>query len=192
MTWTITDLSNGTSNDGRNVKLKPGENSQHGHIMEMNKNMEEKNKNKNKKMDIHTTATTTTNRKVKALQKKGNTNMKRKATDDLNDTYIQAKEKYETQEKDNSNNIELNMEKEENINIHDDLIEKSKKKKSKKQRILDGGLDNFAWSNVKLPEAALFENNEPGGFMCLEEVEGVDVVYEQEPNGGKIIKFVVC
>ncbi|TPX64119.1 hypothetical protein SpCBS45565_g06086 [Spizellomyces sp. 'palustris'] len=46
------------------------------------------------------------------------------------------------------------------------------------------------WGEVHPHEGFLMGDNQgPGGFLCLEEIDGVDVEYETGAGGGKVIKF---
>ena len=78
------------------------------------------------------------------------------------------------------------------------------KQKSKKQKKHSKSVDeppseedllsfhSLPWSEVKTDSGFLIADNAgPGGFFCLEELEGVDVEYEMGKGGGKVIKFKV-
>lgn len=49
-------------------------------------------------------------------------------------------------------------------------------------------LNDIEWSQVSFPKDLIL-SDDLGGFLCLEEVEDVDVAYEEDGKGGKIMKF---
>ena len=51
-------------------------------------------------------------------------------------------------------------------------------------------IDNLGWSEVVCPES-VFLGDEIGGFLCLEEIDGVDVEYKGNDKVGKVVKFKV-
>lgn len=64
---------------------------------------------------------------------------------------------------------------------------------TKKSRTWDTDITSseLPWKELSRPQGSNFGMTEEGGFLMLEEVEGVDVQYEDTANGGKIAKFKV-
>lgn len=50
-------------------------------------------------------------------------------------------------------------------------------------------LDELPWKKVARPQEAGVDGDD--GILELEEIEGVDVIYE-ETSGGRLVKFAVC
>ena len=59
---------------------------------------------------------------------------------------------------------------------------------TKKIRVQHGSLDNLPWKSVARPIETGLDGDD--GILELEEVDDVEVVYE-EKDGGKVIKFNV-
>ncbi|KAJ1976816.1 ATP-dependent RNA helicase [Dimargaris verticillata] len=53
---------------------------------------------------------------------------------------------------------------------------------------LAGDFENWDWSQVHVGDNQAF-GNDMGGFVCLEEIDGVDCTWEDTGMGGKIVKF---
>lgn len=66
---------------------------------------------------------------------------------------------------------------------------KSEHKKSKSSRFIIPS-DSLKWKPVKTGPVAGFDDG--GGMMMFEELEGVDVQWEEGLNGQKTAKFLVC
>jgi hypothetical protein len=71
----------------------------------------------------------------------------------------------------------------------EDLRSKSERKKSKSSRF-NIPSDALNWKPVKT--AALGGFSDAGGMMMFEELDGVDVKWEEGANGQKTAKFLVC
>jgi ATP-dependent RNA helicase DDX24/MAK5 len=59
----------------------------------------------------------------------------------------------------------------------------------KKQKIQQRNADDLPWKTVKRPAESGLGGDD--GILELEEVEGVEVVYETT-DGGRVVKFNVC
>lgn len=88
---------------------------------------------------------------------------------------------------------------------HADPVSNDKRKRKKqnkgsrsKGKAVNGGeavhldFNSIPWAEVQPGEGFLMGDNQaPGGFLCLEEIDGVDVEYETGEGAGKILKFKV-
>ncbi|KAG9296070.1 hypothetical protein G9A89_011922 [Geosiphon pyriformis] len=61
--------------------------------------------------------------------------------------------------------------------------------KDSKDEISESPIDDFQWSEVHCPDGFLMGDDEIGGFLCLEECDGVDIEYEGTEKTGRVIKF---
>ncbi|KND04171.1 uncharacterized protein SPPG_01605 [Spizellomyces punctatus DAOM BR117] len=86
--------------------------------------------------------------------------------------------------------------------LHEPASKNKKQQRKEKRRRGNGGtaltaveslpveFNAIPWSEVHTHEGFLMGDNQgPGGFLCLEEIDGVDVEYETGAGGGKVIKF---
>ncbi|KAJ1973992.1 ATP-dependent RNA helicase [Dimargaris xerosporica] len=53
---------------------------------------------------------------------------------------------------------------------------------------MSGNFESWNWSQVHVGDNQAF-GNDMGGFVCLEEIDGVDCTWEDTAMGGKIVKF---
>ena len=81
------------------------------------------------------------------------------------------------------------------LHLHIDMVASDKRKgqlptshRSKKRKTAHTSLDDLSWRPVVRTHAAGLDFDE--GLLELEEVEGVQVVYEQTANG-RVAKFLV-
>jgi len=53
-------------------------------------------------------------------------------------------------------------------------------------------VDELPWKSIRMQDIGEFGDSGGAMMMDLEEVDGVDVVYEENENGGKTVGFRVC
>jgi ATP-dependent RNA helicase DDX24/MAK5 len=79
-------------------------------------------------------------------------------------------------------------------------IPSNSKKRKRKNAVQDNPikdndsveLNSLEWSEVNYPDS-IFMGDDLGGFLCLEEIDDIDVEYENNKDTqGKMIKFKVC
>ncbi|CAG8699020.1 6376_t:CDS:10, partial [Racocetra persica] len=62
-----------------------------------------------------------------------------------------------------------------------------KNKKHKKEDFID--VNDLDWSEVVCPESVFLGDEDLGGFLCLEEIDNVDVEYKETATKGSTIRF---